>query len=121
MQPIIKLGHSPVQSGSEVPVKPRYDDTPPAASTDASAGSSRPSVPDDPVGRASEVIDQLITDLRGPETRLNIDQDEATGLFVYQLVDPKTGVIERQFPPDEVLRRVAAMREIEGMIFDDEV
>lgn len=121
MQPITKLGHSPVQSGSEVPVKPRYDDTPPAASTDASADSSRPSVPDDPVGRASEIIDQLITDLRGPDTRLNIHRDEASGLFVYQLVDPKTGIIERQFPPEEVLRRVAAIREIEGMIFDDEV
>lgn len=121
MQPLTSLGHSPVRSGPEVPEKPRYDDMPPAANKDTSAGSSRPSVPDDPVGRVSEVIDQLVNDLRGPETELNIDQDPATGLFVYQLVDPKTGVIERQFPPEEVLKRVAAIREIEGMIFDDEV
>lgn len=121
MQPIKDIGHSPVQPGPEVPVKPRYDVMPPAADTDASAGSSRPSVPDDPVGKVSDVIDQLVADLRGPDTRLIIDQDPATGLFVYKLVDPKTGIIERQFPPEEVLRRVAAIREIEGMIFDDEV
>ncbi|MFQ5533287.1 MAG: flagellar protein FlaG [Sphingomonadales bacterium] len=78
-------------------------------------------VPEDPIARVSEVIDEFLDEIKGPETRLNIDRDEETGQFVYQSIDRETGEVQRQFPPEEILKRIATFREIQGLIYDDEV
>jgi uncharacterized FlaG/YvyC family protein len=45
----------------------------------------------------------------GPDLRLNIEHDEASGLFVYKFVDPTTGHVVQQFPDAEVVKlRTAA-------------
>ena len=49
-----------------------------------------------------------------PDTRLRIDQDDATGVFVYQGVDKKSGEVVRQWPADEILKFLAFYREQEG-------
>jgi hypothetical protein len=44
-----------------------------------------------------------------PDLRLNIVQDQASGLFVYKFVDPTTGHVVHQFPDEEMIRlRTAA-------------
>lgn len=78
-------------------------------------------VPDDPVASAADLIDQFLADLKGPETDLRIDLDDETGRFVYSAVDRETGEVTRLFPPEVVLERVAAFREVQGMVYDDQV
>ncbi|MDB5475551.1 MAG: flaG [Phenylobacterium sp.] len=44
-----------------------------------------------------------------PDLRLNIVQDQASGLFVYKFVDPTTGHVVHQFPDEEMIKlRTAA-------------
>jgi len=38
------------------------------------------------------------------ETRLVIEQDQASGIFIYKTINPLTGEVVRQLPREEVLR-----------------
>jgi flagellar protein FlaG len=51
-------------------------------------------------------------------THLVIEKDEVSGGYVYKSVDPQTGEVLQQFPREEVLRAIAAMRAAEGQILD---
>ena len=39
-----------------------------------------------------------------PDLRLVIEEDEASGSFIYKTLDRRTGKIIQQFPRDEILR-----------------
>jgi len=56
-----------------------------------------------------------------PNTRLQIEHDENTGLFVYKSVNADSGEIVRQYPAEEILRFISFYREREGVIVDDHV
>lgn len=43
-----------------------------------------------------------------PDLRLVIEEDAASGLFVYKTVDRRTGDVVQQFPREEVIRMHAA-------------
>ncbi|WP_417317859.1 flagellar protein FlaG [Emcibacter sp.] len=49
-----------------------------------------------------------------PDTRLRIDKDDATGVFIYQGIDKDSGEVVHQWPADEVLKFLAHHREQEG-------
>ena len=50
--------------------------------------------------------------------RLSISYDEPAGRFVCQGLDPDTGEVVRQYPPEELLNRAARLREIRGVAVD---
>ena len=75
----------------------------------------------DPLERAAEAIEEFIPqDQRLPNTRLRINQDEASGQFVYQNVDNESGEVVRQFPSEEILEFLSYYRDLEGIVVDDE-
>lgn len=53
-----------------------------------------------------------------PNTRLQIEHDEGSGLFVYRAIDKDTGEVVRQYPTDEILRFISYFRESEGLVVD---
>ena len=47
--------------------------------------------------------------------RLRIVRDQASGQFVYYGVDPTTGQVVRQYPPKDILDRIAYYRKAAGL------
>jgi len=82
------------------------------------ASEENPSVPADPLAEAAQIIEELATGFVG-EGELEIIRDEEADRFVYQSVSPETQEVIRQFPPEELLRVVRYIREVEGLILDE--
>jgi hypothetical protein len=57
----------------------------------------------------------------GVSGRLQIDEDDATGDFIYRIVDEKTGEVIRQWPREEQLRANRFMRAVQGALYDRKV
>ena len=75
----------------------------------------------DPLAQAAEAISEFIPDTEAfANTTLRIEQDEASGRFVYQSIDNASGEVLRQFPPEQILEFLAFYREPEGIVVDDE-
>tara|TARA_B100001939_G_scaffold201813_1_gene173410 strand:+ start:7457 stop:7912 length:456 start_codon:yes stop_codon:yes gene_type:complete len=62
---------------------------------------------------AEEFINKSLPS-KPPQTRLRINQDDATGVFVYQGVDVNSGEVVKQWPADEILKFLAFYHEKEG-------
>jgi hypothetical protein len=58
---------------------------------------------------------EAFADARG---KLSIRYDEPTGRFVYRELDPQTGEVLREFPPEEVLERLARLKSFAGANLD---
>jgi len=54
-------------------------------------------------------------------SKLQIEQDEETGTFIYHSVDPDTGEVLRQWPSEQLLKLREHLSEMEGVLFDKEV
>jgi|GEM_PF-756169 len=73
----------------------------------------------DPLEQAARAIEELVTQT-GQETKLRINRDEETGRFVYQSIDPVSGEVVGQFPPETILEIISHFRDPEGLIVDGE-
>lgn len=56
-----------------------------------------------------------------PNSRLQIEQDDASGLFIYRSVDRRSGEVLKQYPTEEMLKFISFYREREGLVVDDNV
>ncbi len=54
------------------------------------------------------------------DVRLSITYNEESGRFIYRGLDPKTGEVVREFPAEEVLERIARIRQMTGVALDRE-
>ncbi|NWH07199.1 MAG: flagellar protein FlaG [Alphaproteobacteria bacterium] len=54
-------------------------------------------------------------------SRLSIDQDEATDRYVYRSIHRKTGEVLNQWPAEEILHMLKALREQEAHLVDKTV
>ncbi len=68
-----------------------------------------------------ETVDRLISQAMPSDAKLQIDQDKDTGTFIYRSINPDTGEVIQQWPPEELLKLRASMRELEGMLVDKTV
>jgi uncharacterized FlaG/YvyC family protein len=50
--------------------------------------------------------------------RLKIEVDKETGDFVYLGIDSETGEVVKQYPPEEIVRRVRHYRDVAGLTVD---
>jgi len=53
--------------------------------------------------------------------QLKIDREEESGKFIYRLLDPETGEVTRQWPPEEYLDLVAFLKDQQGGRVDQRV
>jgi flagellar protein FlaG len=68
-----------------------------------------------------QAVEKLIRRSLPTNSRLQIEQDRDTGTFIYRSVDPETGEILRQWPPEQLLKLRESLTEIEGLLFDKQV
>src|SRR5262245_3690964 len=66
-------------------------------------------------------VEKLIRRSLPSNSKLQIEQDKETGTFIYRSVDPETGEVLRQWPPEQLLELRQYLTEVEGMLFDKEV
>jgi len=50
--------------------------------------------------------------------RLSISFNKDVGRFIYRGIDRETGEVVREYPPEEVVERIATIREMAGIAFD---
>jgi len=78
-------------------------------------------VPDNPLDTAAKVLGDVVKEALPSNTRLRIDHDDEADSFVYKAVDPNTGEVLNQFPPEQILKVVAFFRKTQGIVFDNKV
>jgi flagellar protein FlaG len=71
--------------------------------------------------KLEEAIGNLVKQSLPSNSKLQIEQDEETGTFIYRSVDPETGEVLRQWPSEDILRLRASLRDMEGLLVDKEV
>ena len=54
-------------------------------------------------------------------TKISFDVDDDTGRAIVRVLNKETGEVIRQVPPEELLTLVARMRQLSGLIFNQEV
>ena len=54
----------------------------------------------------------------GDNLRLSIDFDEQANRFIYRGLDPSTGEVVREYPPEELRASLGRLREIAGLSVD---
>ena len=52
------------------------------------------------------------------DLRLSIGFNESVGRFIYRGLDRETGEVKREFPPEELLDTIVALRKIAGIAVD---
>lgn len=72
------------------------------------------------VSQAEAILNKALS-LKSANTKLSIDVDDDTGLFVYKGIDRRSGEIVSQFPAEEILALIAHYREAEGIVVDEKV
>jgi flagellar protein FlaG len=66
-----------------------------------------------------EEINSLIERLLASNLRLRIEEDTATGTYVYKGIDRETGEVKRQWPPEKILQLRAFFRALDGLLVDE--
>jgi len=66
-------------------------------------------------------VEKLIKKGLPPNSKLQVSQDEDSGTFIYRSVNPDTGEVIKQWPPEQLLNLREALRELEGMLFDQQI
>ena len=66
-------------------------------------------------------VEKLIRRNLPSNSKLQIEQDKETGTFIYRSVDPETGEVLRQWPPEQLLKLREHLSELEGMFVDTQV
>ena len=114
--PAAPLTRRPPQEGAAP------EESEPAARTAGPEVSGTTAAREEPATTALEkTLETILKEVLGEDfssRRLSIAQDEATGRFVYRVIDVNTGEVIRQYPPDEILKIVAQIRQASGLVLD---
>jgi hypothetical protein len=86
----------------------------PAVAAGPSAAPSR-----DPAGAEEPGAARLKALLADPMVRVRAHHDDASARVVLQVLDRATGDVIEQYPPDQLLRFYAALRESLGALVDE--
>lgn len=70
------------------------------------------------ISQAEAILNKALS-LKSSNTKLSIDVDDESGLFVYKGIDKSSGEVVSQFPAKEVLALIAYYREAEGLVVDE--
>ena len=111
----ISNGPSPRETG-QTGVRPQPSPTSPAT-PDPSTNLG----PDQRVLVLQAVIEKLIKKSLPSNSKLRIDHDKETGTYIYRAVDPDTGEVISQYPPEQLVKLRQFLAEMEGMLVDKKI
>lgn len=77
--------------------------------------------PSEQLAEFQRKLDELAGQVVGLSTRLRIETHDATGAFVYQAIDKKSGQVEAQFPFENALEVAKFLRDLETRKVDETV
>lgn len=66
-------------------------------------------------------VQKLIKKTLPGNSKLQVEQDKNTGTFIYRTIDPDTGQVIRQWPPEQLLELRQHLKDMEGMLLDKTV
>jgi len=66
-------------------------------------------------------VEKLIKRSLPSNSKLQIEMDRNTGTFIYRSVDPETGEVIKQWPPEQLLKLRDSLTDLEGVLFDQKV
>lgn len=72
------------------------------------------------VTRAQEVSEEPLGE-RPQKLKVTLDIEEGTNRVIASLIDPETGEVKQELPPEELLKSAAQLRELLDRIIDIEV
>ncbi len=114
---------NPLPPPSVTKVVRREDETA-ASETVAKVASAENNAPEQqkPEGVLNSKLNELqqLTEqaFAADDLRLSISFEKSIGRFVYRGVDRETGEVVREYPSEEVIERIAHLREIAGIAID---
>ena len=74
--------------------------------------------PDQKVQALQSAVEKLIRSSMPSNAKLVINQDKKTGTYIYQSVDPQSGKVIYQWPPEALIKLHDSMQAMEGMLVD---
>ena len=77
--------------------------------------------PDQRVEVLQAAVEKLIKKSLPSNSRLQVVQDEKSGTFIYRSIDPDTGEVVAQWPPEQLLKMRDYLAELSGLIVDKAV
>ena len=77
--------------------------------------------PDQRVEVLQGAVEKLIKKSLPSNSKLQIEQDKATGTYIYRSIDPDTGEVIQQWPPEKLLELRDFLKEMEGVLVDKQV
>jgi hypothetical protein len=108
------------------PAKPQQNQplstpgTAPAAPLAQATGGGRPVRGAPPADAEKRVPDERATERSADAaTQLSIGLDQKAKRYVYKGIDGKTQEVQKQWPSEEQLKRIAKLRELTGQIVDE--
>ncbi|NWG45327.1 MAG: flagellar protein FlaG [Alphaproteobacteria bacterium] len=72
-----------------------------------------------PVKSLEDRLNEITHEMLGTNSRLSIEADADTGVFIYRSVDTRSGEVIKQWPPEEVLKLLEFFRLREGDLVDE--
>ncbi|MBL4601471.1 MAG: flagellar protein FlaG [Emcibacteraceae bacterium] len=109
-------GGAATENAKETPVREKADQS----ETISNLLQNKTKVTGDFISQAETLLNKALT-LKSANTKLSIDVDADTGLFVYKGIDKSSGEVVSQFPAEEILALIAHYREAEGIVVDEKV
>ena len=77
--------------------------------------------PDQRVKVLQGAVEKLIKKSLPTNSKLQIEQDKATGTFIYRSIDPDTGEVTQQWPSEKMLELRDFLKGMEGVLVDKQV
>jgi flagellar protein FlaG len=106
---------SPRELGLNQSRPPAVQTTPPEPRPDTNLQ------PDQRVEVMQAAVEKLIKKSLPSNSRLQILQDQDTGEYIYRSIDPSTGEVIRQWPPEQLLALREDLKTMEGLLVNKQV
>jgi flagellar protein FlaG len=74
--------------------------------------------PDQRVEIMQAAVEKLIKKSLPSNSKLQVEKDKELGTFIYRSINPDTGEIIRQWPPEQLLALREYLKEMEGVLVD---
>jgi flagellar protein FlaG len=74
--------------------------------------------PDQRVEVVQAAVEKLIKKSLPSNSRLQVVKDKELGTYIYRAIDPDTGEIIMQWPPEHLLAMREYLKEMEGLLVD---
>ena len=74
--------------------------------------------PDQRVEVVQAAVEKLIKKTLPSNSKLEVEKDKELGTFIYRSVNPDTGEIIKQWPPEKLLELRGFLKEMEGLLVD---